>query len=301
VDNLILLISCFVLGILLRRAGRMPENTPAVLNSFVINVSLPALTLLTLHQLHPQAALLYAALMAWLLFGLGAAFFYVMGKRLGLPGKTVGALMLTGGLGNTSFVGLPMIEAYYGHQALGIGIIADQLGSFLVLATLGLLVAGYYTAERPSIGAIAKKILLFPPFMALLAAVALMPVAFPPWLESVLHRLGGTLAPLALLSVGYQLRLGHLAGNSRNLALGLVFKLVIGPALLLLLFAGVLGARGEVLRVTLFEAAMAPMITGAIVALEHDLDPPLVGLMLGVGIPLSFLTLPVWWYLLRGF
>ena len=33
-------------------------------------------------------------------------------------------------------------------------------------------------------------------------------------------------------------------------------------------------------------------------ASDHDLDPPLITLMLGVGIPLSFLTLPVWWYLL---
>jgi predicted permease len=52
------------------------------------------------------------------------------------------------------------------------------------------------------------------------------------------------------------------------------------------------------MRVTVFEAAMAPMIGASIVAMDHDLDPPLLTLMLGVGIPLSFLTLPIWWYLL---
>jgi hypothetical protein len=40
------------------------------------------------------------------------------------------------------------------------------------------------------------------------------------------------------------------------------------------------------------------MITGSIVATEHDLDGDLAALMVGVGIPLSFLTLPIWWRLL---
>ena len=50
--------------------------------------------------------------------------------------------------------------------------------------------------------------------------------------------------------------------------------------------------------VTVFEAAIAPMIGASIVAIDHELDPPLVTLMVGLGIPLSFVTLPVWWRLL---
>ena len=36
------------------------------------------------------------------------------------------------------------------------------------------------------------------------------------------------------------------------------------------------------------------LIGAAIVAMEHDLDPQLVTLMVGIGIPISFLTLPLW-------
>ena len=53
-------------------------------------------------------------------------------------------------------------------------------------------------------------------------------------------------------------------------------------------------------KVTIFEAAMAPQIGASIVAMEHKLDPPLVTLMVGIGIPLSFLTLPLWWYALQA-
>jgi predicted permease len=113
-------------------------------------------------------------------------------------------------------------------------------------------------------------------------------------------KLGGTLAPLALVSVGYQLRLAEISGRIMALSAGLMFKLVMGPALILALFAGAMGASGPTIQVTIFEAAMAPQIGASIVALEHKLDPPLVTLMVGIGIPLSFLTLPLGWYVLQG-
>jgi malate permease and related proteins len=50
-----------------------------------------------------------------------------------------------------------------------------------------------------------------------------------------------------------------------------------------------------IMRITLFESAMAPQIGASIVAIQHGLNPPLVTLMVGVGTLLSFVTLPLWW------
>jgi len=299
-NNLILLILCFIAGMLLHRFKRMPVNTPAVLNSFIIHVSFPALILLSVHDLMISGDVGLMAAMGWIVFALSAGFFWLVGRWLDLPRPTVGALILTGGLCNTSYVGLPMIEAYYGHQGLASGIIVDQLGSFLVLSTLGITVAGLYSSGRPGIGEMAKRILLFPPFIALLIALLLMPMEYPEWFFTVLKRIGDTLAPLALLAVGFQLRLGHLAGNVRNLAIGLSFKLVLAPLVLFLIYVPLLGAHGQAIQITLFESAMPPMITAAIVATEHDLDPPLATLMVAVGLLFSFATLTGWWWLMRG-
>lgn len=299
-NNLILLILCFVAGILLRRSKRMPEQAPATLNSFIIHVSVPALALLYLHDLKFSGDLILIVVMAWLYFGMAAGFFWLLGRKLALPRATVGALMLTGGLGNTSFFGLPMIEAYYGQQGIATGILIDQTGSFLVLSTLGIIVAGVYSSGRPTTGEIMRRIVQFPPFIALVVALLLIPMDYPLWFSAVLKRLGDTLAPLALLSVGFQLRLGHLAGNGRNLALGLAFKLLLAPLLIFLLYVQLLGAHGTAIQVTLFEAAMPPMITAAIIASEHDLDPDLSNLMVALGLPISFLTLSVWWWAMQG-
>jgi malate permease and related proteins len=146
-----------------------------------------------------------------------------------------------------------------------------------------------------------KRIFTFPPLLALLVALALMPVEYPPWVTDVLQRLGGTLAPLALLSVGLQLRLGQVRGNGAPLAIGLAFKLLIAPLLLAILYFQFLRETGDIMKVTVFEAAMGPQIGGAIVAIQHNLNPPLITLMVGIGIAASFLTLPMWWYVLQTF
>jgi len=289
-----------VAGVILRKTGRCPENTPEALNGFIIHISLPALALYHIHSIVLTRDLVYTGLMAWVLFSLGVFFFYYAGKKFNLSRPTIGALMLLGGIGNTSFVGLPMIKAYYGSQWIGVGIVADLVGSFFVLSTLGIVVANMSTAGRVSLHYITKRILTFPPLLALVTAFFLKPVDFPEWLNFILSELGGTLTPLALVSVGFQLQLGYLKEEHLSLTLGLIFKLILGPALVTLIYAGLLGGRGMTLQITLFEAAMGPMISAGIVAADYKLNPPLVSLMLGVGIPLSFLTLPVWNFLLSG-
>ncbi len=297
-NNYILLGACLLLGLILRRSGRLPDNAAASLNGFVVHISLPALTLTYVHGLKLDTSLILPALMAWVMFGVGCGFFWLAARALGFSRATTGGLMLTGGLANTSFIGLPMIDTFYGPQFLGLGILIDQLGSYFVLSTLGILVASLYSGHSVNAKTVIRKIVLFVPFQAFVLALLLMPFEYPIWLDELLKRLGATLVPIALVSVGYQLQLSQVRGKAHALTVGLVFKLAVAPALILLLFAGVLGAEGPVLSVTVFEAAMGPMIGASIVAIDHELDPPLLTLMVGVGIPLSFLTLPVWWHLL---
>lgn len=299
-NNYLLLAVCFLLGMALRRSGRLPDNAAAALNGFIVHISLPALTLSYVHDLELDSGLILPALMAWIMFGIGCAFFWMAGRSFGFSRATTGGLMLTGGLANTSFIGLPMIETFYGKDFLGLGILIDQVGSYFVLSTLGILIASIYSSGKAvDAKAVARKIALFVPFQAFVLALILMPVDYPVWLADLLKRLGATLVPLALVSVGYQIRLSQVRGKLTPLATGLAFKLILAPALILLLFAGLFGAEGQAMQVTVFEAAMAPMIGASIVAMDHELDPPLLTLMVGVGIPLSFLTLPAWWWLLN--
>lgn len=299
--NIILLAICLLAGLGLRKTGRFPATTPAALNGFIIYISLPALTILHIHSLKIDLSLLLTAGMAWLLFGVAWLIFGSAGKLFKLDRETTGALILVAGLGNTSFVGLPMIETYYGKEFLGVGIIADQLGSFLALSTVGILAATLYSSGDVTPRQMARKVLMFPPFQALILALLLRPVSFPEWSTEILQKLGSTLTPLALVSVGFQLQFGGIRQVARPLAAGLGYKLLLGPALIFLLYSTVLGATGSVVQVTIFEAAMPPMITAGIIAIDHDLRPQLVGILVGIGIPLAFISLHLWHKLLIMF
>ncbi len=299
-SNIVLLFVCLAIGMAMRKFRCAPNDAHGPINSFLIHVSLPALTIVQLHGIQLQPSLACAVAMPWVLFVAGALFIWSVAKTLKLTPQTTGGLILLAGLANTSFVGLPMIEAFYGSSDMAVGILIDQLGTYLVLSTLGITIAALYSAGKLSTAQVIRRICTFPPFIALLVALLLSPVDLPSWLTDVLRRLGDTLAPLALVSVGLQLRLDEICDTKVPLAIGLAFKLLLGPLLLAGLYVGLLHMTGNVARVTLFESAMGPQIGASIVAIQHGLNPPLITLLVGIGITLSFLTLPIWWYFLQG-
>lgn len=301
-ESLVLLVVCLLAGVLLQRSRSFPPNAAVTLNQFVLYVPLPALALYYIPEIQLGPELLFPVGVAWIAFGLSWLVFGSLGSWLGWPKKLIGCLVLTAGLGNTSFVGFPIIEALYGKEGLATALLVDQPGSFVVLSTVGIVVATLYAGETISTASMARKILLFPPFIGFAIAVAmnLLELRFPEVVRGGLLRLGGTVTPVALVAVGLQLRFDPRSKHLGFLGLGLFFKLALIPAFLYLLYVVVLGGGGTTVRISLMEAAMAPMITAAILASSHGLKPRLANMMIGVGIPLSLLTLAVWHYLLRG-
>ena len=70
------------------------------------------------------------------------------------------------------------------------------------------------------------------------------------------------------------------------------------PAFFLLLYKIIFKQNNLMIDVSIMEAAMAPMITGVILASNYGLKPKLANLMVGIGIPLSFVTLAFWHWML---
>ncbi|ADD68571.1 Auxin Efflux Carrier [Denitrovibrio acetiphilus DSM 12809] len=299
-DNLILLIICFVVGFISRKFKTMPEETPLVLNSFLINLSLPAISFMFMHEMHFNTKLLFPVLMPWICFIAAYIFFKILQKICGFSQATTGCLILTVGLGNTSFVGLPMITAFYGAEYIGIGVLCDQPGSFLVLSTLGVIVATTHSSGSISFASLLKKVISFPPLQAVALGLIFRTVPLPEWSINVMKGFGATITPLAMVSVGYQLKFALSDRLLSKLATGLLFKLFLAPALIYFIYVVVLNASGIEMQVTIFEAAMGPMITAGIIAMQYNLDKNLATMLMGVGIPASLLSLVLWYYLLSG-
>ena len=308
--NFIVIFICLIAGILSKRIRQFPHQTPQVLNAFIIYITLPALVLAQvppmLVNLNFNGQWWLPVSMAWICFILSYFIFSFIGKKLKWNDAKTGALILTAGFANTSFVGIPILEALIGKEAVPIGIMADQPGSFLALSTLGIIVAALYSGAKITPAFIAKRVFTFPPFIALLLTglwFIFFGRNYPGSLDAIypsMEKISATLVPLALFSVGYQLKFDLAVFKKRwiPLTLGLSFRLIFFPAFFAFLYMKVLGGNDLTTHVVVLESAMATMITAAVVANEFNLDSEISNLMVGLSIPLSLVTVPLWKYFL---
>jgi len=262
------------------------------LNRYVIYIALPALVLVYIPAINPDASIWTPILSAWGLFALSSLAVLLVGYGAHWPRDIIGALLFTVPYGNTSFLGVPFTQAFFGEAGLPYTLLYDQMGSFLILSTIGVMVLAFYTSRQASPGYIAKRIFTFPAFVVLLVSFFLIGIHYPPWLAMPLNLLSVSLAPAAMLAIGLQLKLRFASHEIRPFLFAMLVKLIAAPALLLLLFF-LLGEHDLPARVSVFEAGMAPMVSSATMAILANLNRQFTASVLGYGIVLSFGTLPV--------
>lgn len=297
--NIILIVVFLLLGFFLQRFKFVPPSTSKYLNNYLIYIVLPALALRYLPKIELRTELLLPVAAAWIGFGLSWLIFGTLGKKYNWGNSVTGCLVITAGLANTSFVGIPIIQALYGEEGVKIALLIDQAGSFIIVSSVAVIVASIYTVGKKRKRDITRKILTFPPFLFFLIAFGLnfYGLEVGSRLDSVLQLVTVTLTPVALTSVGLQVKMDFAALKSKFLWYGLSYKLILIPLVILLLFKYVFRLEGLILQVSVMEAAMAPMITGSIISITHDLEPKLASLLVGIGIPLSFFTLAIWYFI----
>jgi malate permease and related proteins len=291
---------CFLLGQVARRTPSVPRETPRVLSWWIISVSLPALVLHSLHGVEWSASLVVGAVVLWLIFVLSAASVTILVRVKWLTVPKAGALGLCAGLGNTAFVGLPMIEAMYGPQGVGPAAFVDQAGSFVALSLLAVPFSAMLGQGSLRFVDIVNRVLRFPPTIALVLALLLRSFEFSYWLDSVLLRLADMLSPLALTVIGWNFSPAGLFGSGKHILLGLSYKLLLAPVLMFGILAAVFGTLGLREQVIVSQAGMAPMLTASVLAAEQKFDAPLASALVTVGVAVSFLTVPLFQWLVFG-
>lgn len=294
------LIGVFVLlGMLFRRLEAFPKETSQVLNMFALYVALPALVLLKVPELNFSGEMLTAALLPWGILLFSAVAVLAAARLFRWPRATVGVLLLVVPLGNTSFMGVPMVQAFFGEAGLPYLIIYDQIGTMLTFSTYGsLILAIYGKGGSLNLPAIARRGILFPPTLALLAGFALRPWPYPDAVVSALQNTSLALIPLVMTAIGFQMRWRLQPRVLAPLGFGLGIKLVAAP-LAALLLCRLLGLHGLPADIPIFEAGMPPMVTAGALAVVAGMEAELAVSLVGVGIILSFGTLPLLYFLLQ--
>ena len=268
---------------------------PALVNfaeKYVISVALPAVIVSKMSRVDVDASLLIPIVSAWVIMGICVVVYLVVAHFLHWDRTVVGAVLCVGVLGNTSFLGLGMVEGLLGTDHLPAAIAYDQLGTFLALSLWGAYVTGTYGTASVHGRDVLKRLFRFAPFVALLVSVPVRYLSVRSEVFGVLDGIGKTVAPVAMATVGMRFRLRISRGAVLPAVWAIAIKMFAVPFVVI---CAVLlwGRRGDLMwSTTAVQAAAPPMVTAGIVAVRAGLDEEVVAFVVGVGTIIGFLSVP---------
>ena len=300
--NFILIAVCIIAGMVFKATKSIHPDAHKGINTWILYLALPAVSFKYLPKVEWSQEMLFP-IFSTIIIAVGSLFFMQFySKAKGYSERSRRSLELASGYSNTSFIGFPLISAFYGEKYLSIAIICDQT-MFLCLSTIGIISAlkgGNNGSGTISSKFILKRLFTFPPFLGCINALILSQFIDLSPAEPFFDKLAATVGPLALFSVGLQLKFNGWRKLWSQISMSMVYKLMIAPAVVMLL-ALVVGIKGDVARISIFEAAMPTLVTSSIIAEQFKLNTKLTNLIIGISIIVGFFTSAFWYEMIKIF
>ena len=299
--NFILIIICIAAGMLFKATKSIHPDAHKGINTWILYLALPAVSFKYLPKVHWSTEMLFpigstfmVAVGSWMLM-------LIYSKIKGYSARSRSTMELASGYSNTSFVGFPLVTAFYGEKMLSIAIICDQT-MFFALSTLGMITALRGGSKSGNVSArfILKRLFTFPPFLGCLSALILPQFINLDAAEPIFDKLAATVAPLALFSIGLQLKFNGWRKLIPQISISMLYKLLFAP-LLVLVAALLLGIKGDIAKISIFEAAMPTLVTSSIIAEQFRLNTKLTNLIIGISIIVGLGTTAIWFWLIGLF
>lgn len=289
-ENFILILLAITVGYIIQRLNIFSKEAATILNQFAIYISLPAMILLQVPKLTFSIESLIPIIIAWSVMIISAVLILIISKFFSFSKEITGSLMLVSILTNSSFLGIPIINAYMGESALPYILVYDQLGTFIAFSIYGTFIVSFYTSKKEiNFKIFTLKVLTSPPLIALVVALLLMGVEFHPVISKVLSSFANTIVPIALVAVGLQLQFKLPREDLKPFSVALFIKLLIAP-IIAIIVCKIFDWNNQASIVSIMEAGMAPMITAGAIASMAGLAPRLSSAIVGYGILISFVT-----------
>lgn len=277
------------------KAGYFGGDFDRHLSRLVINITCPALILSsamtgTLPDRRYIVPLLLISVVTYVLLTAAALLLprYLTNRRADYG--TVGFALM---FGNVGFMGYPVVDSIFGHEAVFYAAVLNVVNTFTVFTVGTVLITGRSESggER-----LEKKVLYSTPMLAAyltMLIVALQIDNIPAFVSQPLTMLGNITVPAALLIVGSSmsnLSLRTMLGN-RTVYLTTLFRLVLLPVAVGYL-TSLLGFSPLVVSINTVVIAMPVATYGTILCLKYGRDTTMMTEVTFVTTLLSMLTIP---------
>jgi malate permease and related proteins len=213
---------------------------------------------------------------------------YLLGKILKVERTALISILITSMFANTGNYGLPLVSFAFGETAL------SYAGIYFVTTTLLFYSLGVLLASLGHMNFRDAILGLFrvPTLYAVLLALTVNALQFelPLAVQRAVDLASGGTIPLMLVLLGLQMTQVEFSKNLRALQLSVSMRLLIAPALALLIAAW-FGIQAFARQGAVTQASMPSMVSATVLSAEYHLDSKLIAAVVFVSTVLSPLTL----------
>lgn len=285
-------------GTLLRGLRWMSPEADGTLLKLGVNILMPALiadTVLGNSLLSNAGALGLPPVIGFTIIVASMGVVALMLAPLGLPRETAGAGILTAGVQNFGYLVIPLVEALYDRETLGV-LFIHNLGVEIAMWSVGVWVLARKQGES------SWRRLVSIPAIAVILSGLLNLVHAKEWMPSVvlkaLHILGQSAIPVALLLTGatiYDQVCQSTRERPRYLALSvtMVARMVMLP-LLILALARWIPMPAALRNVVMLQAAMPSALMPVVICRIYGADSRFSVQIILASTALGLCTIPLW-------
>lgn len=261
----------------------------------VVYVGLPALILASISRIELSYELSLLPLAASLTLLLTWPLATLAGHWLRLPRPTLGPFVIGPMVMNLAFV-FPFVIAAWGAEGFALIALFD-FGNGIIVLTLSYALACWYGAGRRHWSVVAQKIVTFPPFVALFAAllINLAALRVPVGALDVVHDIGSIIILLVPLALGVYFT--PRVALPRAVALAVALRVGLG-FLFGLLWVALFQLEGLLRAVVLIGCAAPVGFNALVFSAQHHLDKDFAASITSVSLLLGLFYLPLMLYLL---
>jgi hypothetical protein len=296
INNLLPVLLCAAAGFVLGRTMRPDIKTASWLAFYIFS---PCLVFVSLERVKISGSefgsLAIFTLGVSLIIG---ALAYAIGRGMRVGRHALASLVVASMFVNSGNYGLAANKFAFGEDALARALVCFVFGTVIVY-TLGILIAsmGKFSPFQAF-----KQLLFVPAFYGLLAATAVRGTDWqvPLFLDRSITMLGDASIPLMLVILGLQIAEARAWPRNRIalISIAAFLQIVITP-LVSLLLAHWMGLEGVTRQAAVLQASMPAAVVTTVLAVQYELDGPLISGTVVLTTLLSPLTLtPLIAYLL---
>ncbi|GAB1540141.1 AEC family transporter [Scytonema sp. NUACC21] len=297
-----MLVGLVLLGYILGR--KLPATVPTQLGRFLFWVGVPISIVIFLRKADLSGPIWIAPAIAYLAILLGGflAWLGIQGQThftKTIPQKpTQGSFILGAMVGNTGYIGYPVILSIVGTKYFAWALFYDLLGTTLGAYGLGVALAARFGDNVQSHGRVARAILINPALWSFGFGLLFRQVKIPAPINFALEIVAWISVALSLVLIGMRLSKLNSWRSLPRASASVGIKMLLVP-LLVSSIIPMLGITGEPAQVLILQMAMPPAFATLVLAETFDLDRDLAVTSLAMGTAMFLFTLPIWLVLSR--